>query len=115
LIKSRIAQSLAGTRSRGNCPFDAQRETEPWELVFFELYQSQMPIVEQAIEMAALMLGSDKSRGYCLKMIRADFLAGANQENENPNALVRSVLRFFQFLPSEERKLFLDPVTEQAA
>lgn len=26
---------------------------------------------------AALMLGSDKSRGYCLGMICADFLAGA--------------------------------------
>jgi hypothetical protein len=29
------------------------------------------------------MLGSDKSRGYCLEMICADFLAGANlQEGE---------------------------------
>jgi hypothetical protein len=27
-----------------------------------------------------LMLGSDKSRGYCLEMICADFLAGAALE-----------------------------------
>jgi hypothetical protein len=41
------------------------RETEPWALVYFKLYKSQIPVVEQAIETAALMLGSDKSRGYC--------------------------------------------------
>jgi hypothetical protein len=33
---------------------------------------------DQAMETAALMLGTDKSRGYCLEMICADFLAGAN-------------------------------------
>ena len=59
------------------------RETEPWEIIYFKLYKSQMPVVEQAIETAALMLGTDKSRGYCLEMICADFLAGANLENEN--------------------------------
>jgi hypothetical protein len=32
------------------------------------------------IETAALMLGSGKSRGYCLEMICADFLAGAHLE-----------------------------------
>jgi len=30
---------------------------------------------QRAIETAALMLGSDRSRGYCLEMICADFLA----------------------------------------
>ena len=39
------------------------RETEPWEMVYFRLYKSQIPIIEQAIETAALMLGSDKIRG----------------------------------------------------
>ncbi|SPF33449.1 hypothetical protein SBA1_1180014 [Candidatus Sulfotelmatobacter kueseliae] len=39
------------------------RETEPWEIIYFKLYQSQMPVVEKAIETAALMLGTDKSRG----------------------------------------------------
>ena len=91
------------------------QETEPWELVFFKLYQSQLPIVERAIETASLMLGSDKSRGYCLEMICADFLAGANLESDNPGVLLQSAMRFFQFLPVEERKVFLDSVTEQAA
>ena len=66
------------------------RETEPWEIIYFKLYKSQLPIVEQAIETAALMLGTDKSRGYCLEMICADFLAGANLENENPEVLLQS-------------------------
>jgi hypothetical protein len=54
------------------------KDAEPWEIIYFKLYKSQLPIVEKAIETAALMLGSDKSRGYCLEMICADFLAGAN-------------------------------------
>lgn len=49
---------------------------EPWEIVYFKLYKSQLPVVEKAIETAGLMLGSDKSRGYYLEMICADFLAG---------------------------------------
>jgi hypothetical protein len=34
-------------------------------------------------------------------MICADFLAGANLENENPEILSRSALGFFKFLPGE--------------
>ena len=52
------------------------RETEPWEILYFKAYKSQLPVIEQALETAALMLGSDKSRGYCLEMICADFLVG---------------------------------------
>ncbi len=54
------------------------KEIEPWEIIYFKLYKSQLPVVEKAIETAALMLGTDKSRGYCLEMICADFLAGAS-------------------------------------
>lgn len=54
------------------------KETEPWEIIYFKLFKSQLSVVEKALETAALMLGTDKSRGYCLEMICADFLAGAN-------------------------------------
>jgi HNH endonuclease len=49
------------------------KETEPWEIIYFKLYKSQIPVIEQALETAALMLGSDRSRGHCLEMICADF------------------------------------------
>ena len=91
------------------------QETEPWEIIYFKLYKSQIPVIEQAIETAALMLGTDKSRGYCLEMICADFLAGANLENGNTDVLLQSVLRFFKFLPGEERKAFLHQVAEKAS
>jgi hypothetical protein len=42
------------------------------------------------METAALMLGTDKSRGYCMEMICADFLAGANLENGNSHVLLQS-------------------------
>jgi hypothetical protein len=85
------------------------RETEPWEIIYFKLYKSQLPVVEQAIETAELMLGSDKSRGYCLEMICADFLAGANLENENPEVHLRAALRFFKFLPARKDRHFCTP------
>src|SRR5271168_977601 len=53
------------------------KETEPWEIIYFKLYKSQLPIVEKALETAGLMLGTDKSRGYCLEMFWPDFLVGA--------------------------------------
>jgi len=59
------------------------KETEAWEIIYFKIYKSQLPVVEKALETAGLMLGTDKSRGYCLEMICADFLAGASlNENE---------------------------------
>jgi len=57
------------------------QETELWEILYFKVYKSQLPVIEQALETAGLMLGNDKSRGYCLEMICADFLAGANLES----------------------------------
>jgi hypothetical protein len=54
------------------------KETEPWEILYFKVYKSQLQVVEQALEAAALMLGSDRSRGYLLELICADFLAGVN-------------------------------------
>jgi hypothetical protein len=59
------------------------KETEPWEIMYFKLYKSQLRVVEQALETVALMLGTDKSRGYCLEMICADFLAGARLQDGN--------------------------------
>ena len=79
------------------------KETEPYEIVYFKLYKSQLPVIEQALETAALMLGSDKSRGYCLEMICADFLAGANLEEAGPEALLKAARRFFKFLPAPTR------------
>ena len=60
------------------------KETEPWEIIYFKLDKSQLPVVEKALETVGLMLGTDKSRGYCLEMICADFLAGAKLEETCP-------------------------------
>jgi len=84
------------------------QETEPWEIIYFKLYKSQLPVIEQALETAALMLGTDKSRGYCLEMICADFLAGASLENDNPNALLLSLSRLVEYLPRAQRTQLLE-------
>src|SRR5579864_8205387 len=91
------------------------KDSEPWELIYFKVYKSQIPVIEQAIETAALMLGSDKSRGYCLEMICADFLAGANLDSGQPEVLLHSLSRFFQFLPGEQRHAFVQQLMEGKA
>ena len=87
------------------------RDTEPWEIIYFKFYKSQLPVIEQALETAALMLGTDKSRGYCLEMICADFLAGANLETGNSRALVLSLERVFDLLPQPTQQEFLSKVS----
>jgi len=58
------------------------KETEPWEILYFKVYKSQLAVIEKALETAGLRLGTDKSRGYCLEMVCADFLVGANLERD---------------------------------
>jgi hypothetical protein len=87
------------------------KETEPWEIVYFKLYKSQIGVIERAVETAALMLGSDRSRGYCLEMICADFLAGANLDNGDPAILLSAMTRLFNVLPEEQKQAFLEGLT----
>src|SRR5271170_5970387 len=85
-------------------------ESEPWELIYFKLYKSQLPVIEQALETAAMMLGSDKSRGYMLEMICADFLAGVSLETGNRDALLSALKRLVLALPMLQREQLLDSV-----
>ena len=93
----------------------AEGAAEPHEIMYFKIYKSQIPVIEQALETAALMLGTDRSRGYCLEMICADFLAGANLENGNPEILLQSAVRFFRFLPDQVRHTFFEQVGVKAS
>ena len=79
------------------------QETEPWELLYFKIYKSQLPVIEQALETASLMLGTQNSRGYCLEMICADFLAGAHLEEPSPKLLSLSVRRLLELLPGDQK------------
>ncbi len=90
-------------------------DCEPTEVVYFKFYKSQLPVIEQAIETAGLMLGTDKSRACCLEMICADFLAGANLDTGNSSVLFYAVQRLFNFLSDAEQKTFLDHATETAS
>ncbi len=47
--------------------------------------------------------------------ICADFLAGTNLDNGNPDLLLHSVSRFFKFLPGEQRQAFVEQITEKAS
>ncbi len=88
------------------------RETEPYEILYFKAYKSQLPVIEEALETAALMPGPDKSRGYSLEMICADFLAGASLLNSDPNALLFSLNRLFELLPGSQKQQFLQSARE---
>lgn len=83
-------------------------ESEPWELLYFKVYRSQLRVVEQALETAGLMLGTEKSRGYCLEMICADFLAGASlsPDGNNASTLFLSICSLYKFLTPTQRADF---------
>ncbi len=86
------------------------KESEPWEILYLKVYKSQLPVIEQALETAGLMLGRSGSRGYCLEMICADFLAGANLGEGDPKCLLLALSRLFSLLPQPERAEFLAEV-----
>ena len=86
------------------------KETEPWEILYFKAYKSQLPVIERALETAALMLGTDKSRGYCLEMICADFLAGVSLETGNEDVLLSALTRLVLNLPMPQRARLLESI-----
>ena len=88
------------------------RDTEPWEIIYLKLYKSQIPIIEQALETASLMLGTQKSRGYCMEMICADFLAGATLDEASPGIFSVSVRRLVEFLPEPEKQELIKSLKE---
>jgi len=92
------------------------RETEPWEIVYFELYKNQLPVVEQANRNDGSDAGQRQIPGLLSGIdLRRLPGAGANPENENREVLLQSALRFFKFLPGEERRTFLHQVAEQVS
>jgi len=73
---------------------------EPYEMVYFKLFDSQLPIVERALYIASRMAGTERSRGYCLELICADFLAGQTEES-SPEEILLVVHRLVELLPPE--------------
>ncbi len=92
------------------------KDTEPTEIIYFKTYKSQIPVIERAIETAALMLGTDKSRGYCLEddLVLYSPCWTLNLDSGQPDVLLSSMERFFQFLPGEQRRSFVQQITEKA-
>jgi hypothetical protein len=82
-IPKRELQQIGWTKARELVRV-ARADGQRFEILYFKVYKSQLPVIERALETAGLMLGSDKSRGYCLEMICADFLAGANLSETLP-------------------------------
>ena len=79
------------------------QETERWETLCFKMYESQLAMIEQSLETAALILGGQKVRGYCLEMICGDFLAGATLGETHADVLSVSVRRLLELLPGPEK------------
>jgi hypothetical protein len=78
-------------------------KSEPWEIIYFKIFKSQIPIVEKALETASLMLGAKSARSYCLEMICADFLAGASLEEPNSDTFLESIRRLLALLPTPQK------------
>jgi hypothetical protein len=75
---------------------------EPYEMVYFKLFESQLPIVERALYVASRMVGTERSRGYCLELVCADFLAGRTEES-SPEEILLVIERLLKLLPADYR------------
>ena len=73
---------------------------EPYEMVYFKLFESQLPVVERALYVATRMVGTERSRGYCLELICADFLAGRGEES-TPEEILMVIDRLVHLLPAD--------------
>jgi hypothetical protein len=69
-------------------------------MVYFKLFESQLPLVERALYVASRMVGSERSRGYCLELVCADFLAGRGEESSAEEILM-VIHRLVHLLPRE--------------
>jgi hypothetical protein len=76
-------------------------------MLYFKIYKSQLQVIEKALETASLMLGSQKSRSYCLEMICADFLAGAHLEGGDSDSLLSALGRLYSLLPDPQKMEFV--------
>jgi hypothetical protein len=65
---------------------------------------------------AETVMSGFKSRGYCLEMICADFLAGAHVSGGgDPEVLFDVVRRSYQLMPVEQGPRFFNEIQEQHA
>ncbi|MBZ5672470.1 MAG: hypothetical protein LAO04_22445 [Acidobacteriia bacterium] len=69
-------------------------------MVYLKLFESQIPVVERALYVASRMVGSERSRGYCLELICADFLAG-RAEDSTPEEMLLVIHRLVHLLPPD--------------
>jgi hypothetical protein len=76
------------------------QDYEPYEIVYFKLFDSQLPIVERALYVASRMAGTERSRGYCLELICADFLAGQTEES-TPEEILFVIDRLVKLVPPD--------------
>lgn len=75
-------------------------DLEPYAMVYFKLFESQLPIIERALYVASRMAGTERSRGYCLELVCADFLAGQTEES-SPEEILLVIQRLVNLVPDE--------------
>ncbi len=69
-------------------------------MVYLKLYESQLPVIERALYVASRIAGSERSRGYCLELVCADFLAGRAEESA-PEEILLLIHRLVGLLPPD--------------
>ncbi len=75
-------------------------DLEPYEMVYFKLFECQLPIIERALYVASRLAGTERSRGYCLELVCADFLAGRTEES-SPEEILLVIRRLMNVLPPD--------------
>jgi hypothetical protein len=87
------------------------RETEPHEILYFKGVQEPTACYRTGARNCRVDARVRQIKGYCLEMICADFLAGANLQDGSPDILLFSMSRLYNLLPSTQQQKLLQEIT----
>jgi len=83
-------------------------DNEPHEMVYFKLFEGQLPVVERALYFASRMVATERSRGYRQELVCADSLAGRGDES-SPEEILMVIHRLAHLLPREYQENLAGP------
>jgi hypothetical protein len=86
------------------------KQTQPKDLLYFQVSKNQLEVIEQALEIAASIFGADKSRSYCLEIICADLVAETSRKSDAKSMFFGALARLVDALSEAQRLQLLEIV-----
>ncbi len=84
----------------GAYPYFSEQDIEPHQMAYISPFASPLRVIERASCVASRIAGTERSRGYCLELVCADFLVGRTEESA-PEEIPLLIHRLVGLLPPD--------------